>query len=137
MSYEPVLIYMTTADLNEAERLGELLLQKRLVACVNLPQGGMISMFHWQDQLDHSKEQLMLAKSTRDHLPAIQQILKEHHSYECPCLLALPILGGNPSFLDWIKEETHSQKGLFGCIECNSTPMCGVFAQIHHSCGSS
>ena len=34
-------------------------------------------------------------------------ILKEHHSYECPCLLALPILGGNPSFLDWIKEETH------------------------------
>ena len=76
MSYEPVLIYMTTADLNEAERLGELLLQKRLVACVNLPQGGMISMFHWQDQLDHSKEQLMLAKSTRDHLPAIQQSLK-------------------------------------------------------------
>ena len=107
MSYDPVLIYMTTADLNEAERLGELLLQKRLVACVTLPQGGMISMFHWQDQLDHSKEQLMLAKSTRDHLPAIQQILKEHHSYECPCLLALPILGGNPSFLDWIKEETH------------------------------
>ena len=112
MSYEPVLIYMTTAGLDEAKLLGELLLQKRLVACVNLLQGGMMSMFQWQDQLVHSKEQLVLAKSTRDHLPAIQQIIQEHHSYECPCLLALPILGGNPSFLDWIKEETHPQKSV-------------------------
>ena len=77
---------------------------------VNLPQGEMKLVFYWQGNLDHSKEHSMLAKTTRDQSSAIQQLLSENHSYDFPCLLALPILWGNQDFLNWIKEETHPQE---------------------------
>jgi periplasmic divalent cation tolerance protein len=75
-----------------------------------LPQGEMKLVFYWQGKPDHSKEHSMLAKTMRYHLPAIQQLLSEKHSYDFPCLLALPILLGNRDFLNWIKEETHPQE---------------------------
>jgi len=77
---------------------------------VKLPQGQMKSVFYWQGNLDHSKEHSMLAKITRDQSSAIQRLLSENHSYDFPCLLALPILWGNQDFLNWIKEETHPQE---------------------------
>jgi len=79
---------------------------------VNLPQGQMKSVFYWQVNLDHSKEHSMLAKTTRDQSSAIQQLLSENHSYDFPCLLALPILWGNREFLNWIKEETYPQESI-------------------------
>ncbi len=86
------------------------LLQKGLMNYVKLPQGEMKLVFYWQGNLDHSKEHSMLAKTTRDQSSAIQQLLSENHSYDFPCLLALPILWGNQDFLNWIKEETHPQE---------------------------
>ena len=77
---------------------------------VKFPQGEMKLVFCWQGNLDHSKEHSMLAKTTRDQSSAIQQLLSENHSYDFPCLLALPILWGNQDFLNWIKEETHPQE---------------------------
>ena len=77
---------------------------------VKFPQGEMKLVFYWQGNLDHSKEHSMLAKTTRDQSSAIQQLLSENHSYDFPCLLALPILWGNQDFLNWIKEETHPQE---------------------------
>jgi periplasmic divalent cation tolerance protein len=111
MNPAPVLLYMTAPSQDEVERLRELLL-KKLLTGANSPQAEMKSMFHRRGQLDYAKEQLMLAKTTQDHLPVVQQLLCEHYSYDCSCLLALPILGGNPDFLNWIKEETHPQEQL-------------------------
>ena len=105
-----VLLYMIASSQEEVERLGELLLQKRLVACANLLQGEMNSIFYWPGNLDHSKEQLVLLKTKQDHFSVIQKLLSEMHSYDSSCLLALPILGRNPDFLNWIKEETHPQE---------------------------
>ncbi|MGA0339161.1 MAG: divalent-cation tolerance protein CutA [bacterium] len=92
--------------------MGNLLLQKGLMNYVNLPQGKMKSVFYWQVNLDHSKEHSMLAKTTRDQSSAIQRLLSENHSYDFPCLLALPILWGNREFLNWIKEETYPQESI-------------------------
>jgi periplasmic divalent cation tolerance protein len=79
---------------------------------VNLPQGKMKSVFYWQVNLDHPKEHSMLVKTTRDQSSAIQRLLSENHSYDFPCLLALPILWGNREFLNWIKEETYPQESI-------------------------
>ena len=100
---------MAASSPEEAERFGELLLQKRLVACTNLSRE-MKSIFYWLSSLDQPKEHLMLAKTMRDHPSVIQQLLSGNHSYDCPYLLALLILGGNLDFLNWIKEETYSQE---------------------------
>ena len=88
------------------------LLQKGLMNYVKLPQGEMKLVFYWQGNLDYSKEHSMLAQTTRDQSSAIQQLLSENHSYDFPCLLALPILWGNREFLNWIKEETYPQESI-------------------------
>ena len=79
---------------------------------VKLPKRKMKSVFYWQGNLDHSKEHSMPAKTTQDHLSAIQRLLSENHSYDFLCLLALPIPWGNREFLNWIKEETYPQESI-------------------------
>lgn len=110
MTPEPILLYITTSSFLEATRLAELMVQRNLVACVNLPQTQQLAIFRWQGQVEQTQEQLMFAKTTTDLLPAIQEFLQVEHSYECPCLVALPIVGGNPEFLDWIVAETHPSR---------------------------
>ena len=65
----------------------------------------------------------MLAKTMRDYPSVIQQLLSENHSYDCPYLLALLILGGNLGFLHWIKEETYSQE-LGGWVVFGQNELC-------------
>ena len=47
----------------------------------------------------------MVAKTTRDRLPALVDTVKRRHSYECPCIVSFAIDGGNPDFLAWIEGE--------------------------------
>ena len=48
----------------------------------------------------------MTAKTCKTHMPQLIKTVTEHHSYECPCILELPIEGGNTEFLRWIETET-------------------------------
>ncbi len=48
----------------------------------------------------------MIAKTRKILMPKLIETVKTHHSYDCPCILELPIQGGNPEFLSWIQTET-------------------------------
>jgi periplasmic divalent cation tolerance protein len=98
---DPILIYVTAADRNEAERIARALLSERLVACANI-LGGAQSLFWWQGNLDQADEVLCIFKSLRKHFGKINARIGELHSYETPCVAALPIIDGNPDFLEWI-----------------------------------
>jgi len=50
-------------------------------------------------------------QTTLDRLPALQQRVRELHPYEVPEIIALPILGGNPAYLEWIRREVHAEPG--------------------------
>tara|TARA_B100000686_G_scaffold344574_1_gene427450 strand:+ start:2192 stop:2515 length:324 start_codon:yes stop_codon:yes gene_type:complete len=99
------LVYMTTKDVEEALLIGKALLAERLVACVNIIPG-ITSLFWWEDEIQETKETVILAKTTVQHLDALVERVKEHHSYDCPCVVAVPIEEGNQNFLNWIKMET-------------------------------
>ena len=49
---------------------------------------------------------VMIEKTSITHMPQLIKTVTEHHSYECPCILELPIEGGNTEFLRWIETET-------------------------------
>ena len=100
-----VLVYITTPNADEANSLGRLLLEKRLVACVNIVDG-INSMYWWEDEIQTDSEVLILAKTTADLAQEVIDVVCENHSYECPCVVALPIGAGNPAFLKWIGDET-------------------------------
>ncbi len=100
-----VMLYITTGTMEEAQRIGAALLEKRMVACVNI-MGGMQSMFWWQGRVESSEECIMLAKTTESRVDECTALIKQHHTYECPCVVQLSIDGGNAAFLKWVQRET-------------------------------
>ncbi len=98
---KPFFVYVTTADKAQARAIGRHLVQSRLAACVNILDN-MNSMYYWQDEFQDDQEAVLIAKTTQDRLQELIDAVREKHSYDCPCIVAMPITGGNPAFLEWI-----------------------------------
>ncbi len=99
-----IVVFITTKDTEEAERIARTLLKRRQAACVNiLPQ--VNSHFWWQNKLNSGQESLLVVKTRDSLLPEIVKSVKKLHSYEVPEIIALPIVGGNQDYLDWIENE--------------------------------
>jgi periplasmic divalent cation tolerance protein len=65
----------------------------------------MVSCYHWDNQIMEDTEAVLIAKTTAEQVEKLCQRIKELHSYEVPCILALPITSGNEDFLDWVKKS--------------------------------
>ncbi|UCE81778.1 MAG: divalent-cation tolerance protein CutA [Deltaproteobacteria bacterium] len=101
---EYIVIFVTAPE-DEAPELARTLVDERLVACVNIVPG-LRSIYWWQGQVEDEPEVLCIMK-TRSHLfEALRDRVRELHSYEVEEIIALPMLAGNPPYLDWIKENT-------------------------------
>ena len=99
------LVYMTAGSLDEAERIGRALVSERLAACVNLLPA-MQSIYRWDGKVQQEAEVAMLAKTRTELIERLTRRVLELHSYECPCVVAVPIEGGNPAFLEWVRSES-------------------------------
>jgi periplasmic divalent cation tolerance protein len=103
----PYVIVTTTVDSQEAaHRITEALLIPRLVACVQA--SSIQSTFWWKDALERTNEIRLQAKAPQDNISAIMAAIEAHHPYEVPEIIVTPILDGNPSYLNWIGDETQS-----------------------------
>lgn len=99
------LIYITTSNAEEAERIGRALVESRLAACANiLPT--VRSLYWWEGSVQEDVETVLIAKTRESHVAALTEMVRGLHSYSCPCVVALPITGGNPAYLDWLAQET-------------------------------
>jgi periplasmic divalent cation tolerance protein len=103
-STEFVVLLITVANAEEARRIAEVLLKQRKAACVNIVPK-VSSLFWWQDEIDSAEENLLIVKTKALQLNEVIRLVKENHSYEIPAIIALPIVGGNQDYLDWIGEE--------------------------------
>lgn len=102
LNYIVVLITTNTAE--EAQQIARLLLEQRLAACVNIiPE--VDSRFWWEGKLDSVQESFLVIKSKATKLPEIINLVKGVHSYTIPEIIALPVIGGNQDYLDWIDKE--------------------------------
>lgn len=102
---EYVLLYVTTSSRDEAMAIGRAVVEERLAACANvLP--GMTSIYRWQGAIEQSDETVLLLKTRSELANEATRRVVALHSYECPCVVALPIEAGNPSYLQWISEQT-------------------------------
>ena len=98
-------VYMTAGSIEEAKSIGQILVGQNLAACVNLLEN-MTSIYNWEDKLEEGHEVVMIAKTRKALMAELIETVKSHHSYDIPCILELPIQGGNPDFLSWIERET-------------------------------
>jgi periplasmic divalent cation tolerance protein len=102
------LVYITASDSAEARTIARALVESRLAACVNII-GNMNSVYRWEGEIREDKEVVVIAKTVDDRVPELVRKVKALHSYECPCITAVPIDGGNPDFLKWIERETSAE----------------------------
>ena len=98
-------VYMTAGSIEEAKSIGQILVVQNLAACVNLLEN-MTSIYNWEDKMEESQEVMMIAKTRKSLMPKLIETVNNLHSYDCPCILELPIQGGNPDFLSWIESQT-------------------------------
>lgn len=96
-----VIVMVTTASKQEAEKIAQRLLNERLIACANII-GPFSSLFHWSGKTERAEEYLMLLKSRKDLFEKLVETVKALHSYEVPEILVFPIVDGSKTYLDWL-----------------------------------
>ena len=99
-----LVILITCANKKEARKIARHLVKEKLVACVNLVEK-IESVFWWQGKVDSAGEVLLIIKSKKSMLHKIIRLVKLLHSYQVPEVIALPIVGGNQDYMDWINES--------------------------------
>ncbi len=99
-----VIVYVTCKDREEALRIGEAAVEERLAACANVIPG-MKSVFFWEGKLERADEAVLLLKTRKALVGKLTERVKELHSYEVPCVVALPVVGGNEDYLEWVSKE--------------------------------
>jgi periplasmic divalent cation tolerance protein len=100
-------VALVTCPLERAEGFAQKLVQNRLAACINIVPR-VVSVYRWQGAVEKDDEALMIIKTSRLRLEAIEQCLAEIHPNEVFELITLPITGGAQNYLDWITAQTRS-----------------------------
>ena len=95
----------TTAPTREnAQQIAEALVSRRLAGCVQV-SGPIYSTYRWQGNVESAEEWICTAKTGRDQLAAIENLLGEIHPYEVPEIIATPIIGGGKKYLAWLTAQ--------------------------------
>jgi periplasmic divalent cation tolerance protein len=102
---QKLLVFTNLPDRASAERLADLLVERRLAACVNI-LAPCRSVYRWKGAVQHDEEHPMLMKTAAERYGALEQALRENHPYELPEIIAVPIESGLPAYLDWVTAET-------------------------------
>ena len=104
MSYN--IVILTASNREEAVKIVRTLLEEKLIACGNIIDP-VSSFFWWKGKIEDEKEVLVIMKSDERLFKKLSKRVRELHSYDVPEVLALPIVDGSPSYLEWLK----------GCLE--------------------
>jgi len=108
---DDALIVLTTVEAAEdGERLGLLLVERKLAACVQiLPR--VISIYRWQGKVERAAEYLIFIKTTQSAFATLEAVIKENHSYENPEIIGFSIKNGSFDYLKWVSESVEPGVG--------------------------
>lgn len=96
-----MVVMVTTANREEAEKIAWGLLDEKLIACANVI-GPVSSLFWWMGKVEKAEEYILLMKSRLDLFEKLSERVKALHSYEVPEIIALPIVKGSKPYMEWL-----------------------------------
>lgn len=102
-------VYITAADITEARSIGRIILENRLAGCINILPG-MESMYWWEGEMEKAEEVVLIAKTQAIYLDELTALVKKHHSYACPCVVAIPVGPGNPDYFEWLEDNLRKKR---------------------------
>ena len=98
-----IVVFVTAPTKKEAQKIANMLLKKKLCACVNMISG-VKSLFHWEGKIDSANETLLVIKTKRSSYAKLEKAVKNVHSYSVPEIIALPVIFGSRDYLNWIQK---------------------------------
>lgn len=98
-----IIIYITHSNLKEAKKVAEVLLQDKLIACVNYFP--IESAYWWQGEITNAKEIVSIVKTRKENWIKVKKAVEALHPYETPCIMKFEV-ESNKAYADWIKKET-------------------------------
>lgn len=101
-------VYVTCSDYQEAERIASMAIEKHLAACANIFQAHQ-SLYWWDGAVQKDTEIAMILKTSKGRYKELEALIKAEHSYDVPCIIALPIEAGNSEFLAWVDQSTSTE----------------------------
>ena len=99
-----ILVVFSTAPQDKSELLARMLIEKRVVACVNVVP--VRSYYRWKGEFCSEQEHLLIAKTTKEKARDVIATIKSNHPYEVPEIIALPVFDGYLPYLEWVNKET-------------------------------
>lgn len=102
---DPLIVLTTLPDAPSAQQLATLLVDSGLAACVNILAPAQ-SVYRWQGKLETSQEVPLLIKTRAACYAAVEAAIKNHHPYQLPEIIAIPVTHGLPDYLAWIATQT-------------------------------
>jgi len=100
-----VIVYSTVDKIQGARRIARILVEEKLVACVNIiPK--IESIYRWKGKIENSNECVIIAKTVDKNVKKVITKIKDLHPYELPDIIVLPIIGGLKEYLKYIADET-------------------------------
>ena len=97
-------VYVTAKNQTEAQKIARALIQKKLIACANIFPS-IVSCYEWKGQYTEEKETILMLKTRQDLFIKIKKTILQNHSYECPCIVFIPISKGSAPFLSWVDSK--------------------------------
>ncbi len=99
-----IFAYITAKNKSEAKKIGKILLQERLAACINIFDN-MQSMYWWEGKIEEQAETVLIAKTTQKLFPKLSNKVRSIHSYSVPCILQIQVADGNKDYISWLTEN--------------------------------
>jgi periplasmic divalent cation tolerance protein len=101
MNYGVVLV--TASSQQEAETIAKALVESKLAACANIFP--IQSIYRWQGEVHNEPEWQLIIKTDLALFSALEVKIREIHSYSVPEIIAIPIVAGSQSYLQWMDEQ--------------------------------
>ena len=102
------IVYITASGKEEAVGISRVLVEKNLAACVNI-HDNVTSIYRWEGELKNEEETVLFVKTQTSLVPEIKKVVRGMHSYDCPCILTIPIQDADKDFADWIISQTEAR----------------------------
>jgi periplasmic divalent cation tolerance protein len=99
------IVLVTAPDLKTARALAKAALSARLIACANLVPK-IESHYWWQGKIESGAEVLLILKTQKSKLTALEKLVLVRHPYDTPEFLVLPLSAGSRKYLDWLVQNS-------------------------------
>lgn len=99
-----LIVFCTVPDMETAENISHHLVKEKKAACCNIISA-IRSIYFWENKVQQDGEQLLIIKTREDRFESLQMRIRELHPYSVPEIIAIPIIHGNPEYLNWVNEN--------------------------------